>query len=644
MQTGAMSSARDTDNGRLPYQPGLDGLRALAVAAVFLYHANVSWMPGGFLGVDLFFALSGYLITSLLLREFATHGTIDLVAFWMRRARRLFPAVALVILFAMLATLTIARDDLGRTRADALSAVVYLTNWHEVIASHSYFSQFGRPSLLQHLWSLAVEEQFYLLWPLLMIVGLRRWHPRTMHVVTGVLALASCVLMVLLYNPGGDPSRVYYGTDTRAFTLLIGALLAFSWPAAQTALRRWRQSARVIDGAGLAALLGVLAMFVTVQDFDPWLYRGGFLLMALLGAVLVAAVSQPDGRLGWALGCEPLRWLGARSYGIYLWHWPIMELTRPGLDVGIHGPLLVLLQAALTVGAAALSYRYVEMPFRTGEAQKRLRAFLDRHTPHQRLAWVMGSAGAILSFAGLGFGLPAPVAASAFSSTATASARQKLPSAPPTVSGGGTAAFPPLIFTSGDPGFRVQAGSGPVSGALASADPTNTRPATPPGEVLALGDSVMLGCASNLERLIGRRLRVDAVVGRQVDATIARLAQYRAAGELPSTVIVQIGDNGPVWYPDMQRLRLVLSGVPRVVLVNVRLARSWQDEVNSELSSYARSWPQAVIANWFSNSSPSMLSDGVHPSFTARDVYARVVSGALQSSERDAAAQSSRSS
>ena len=663
MQTGGMSSARHTGNGRLPYHPGLDGLRALAVAGVFLYHANVSWMPGGFLGVDLFFVLSGYLITSLLLREFATHGTIDLVAFWMRRARRLFPAVAIVILFALLATLTIARDDLGRTRADALSAVVYLTNWHEVIASHSYFNQFGRPSLLQHLWSLAVEEQFYLLWPLLMIVGLRRWHPRTMVAATGALALASCVLMWLVYNPGGDPSRVYYGTDTRAFTLLIGALLAFSLPAAQKALVLRRVSARAIDAAGVAALLGMLAMFVTVQDFDPWLYHGGFLLMALLGAAVVAAVAQADGRLGQALGCRPLRWLGARSYGIYLWHWPIMQLTRPDLDVSMHGPLLILLQAVLTVGAAALSYRYVEMPFRTGEAQQRLRAFLDRHTPHERLAWVLGSAGALLTFAGLGFGLPAPVAASAFSSTATPSARQQLPiggsASGTTVSAGG------LLATGGPvlDGVRLghadltalQAGSDPVDADSAGSDPAGSAELTPaPGgnssravasdEVLALGDSVMLGCAQNLEQLIGRRLRVDAVVGRQVDETIARLAQYRAAGELPSTVIVQIGDNGPVWATDMQKLRTVLAGVPRVVLVNVRLARSWQNEVNGELSSYVRSWPQAVVADWFTHSSPSMLSDGVHPSFPARDVYASVVFGALQRSERDAAAQSSRRS
>ncbi|HET9094466.1 MAG TPA: acyltransferase family protein [Solirubrobacteraceae bacterium] len=656
MEMRAKSAGRDEVAGRLPYQPGLDGLRALAVAGVFLYHAGVAWMPGGFLGVDLFFVLSGYLITSLLLREFSVHGTIDLLAFWGRRARRLFPAVGVVILFAMLAALILARDDLGRTRADALSAIVYLTNWHEIVASHSYFNAFGRPSLLQHLWSLAVEEQFYLLWPLVLLGGLRRLHPRTMLVLTGALAVGSCLLMWWGYSPSGDPSRLYYGTDTRAFTLLIGAMLAFVWPGAQRALRRRARGTALIDAAGVAALVGVLVLFVTLPDYQPWLYRGGFLLMALLGAVLVASASHEPGWLGTGLGWMPLRWLGARSYGIYLWHWPIMELTRPGVDVPLHGPPLILAQAILTTGAAALSYRYIEMPFRTGIAQRRLRAFLDRHTPQQRLAWVLGGAGALLSVAGLGFGLPAPIAAQAFPSTATPAALQSLQaSAAPlpafsfSASSRGLLGGTPAGFT--PPGARPALGaprsmSFPGEPSLPGATTTRPGSSRPPGgagahrhapgvgDVLALGDSVMLGCASNLEQLVGHGLRVDAVVGRQAEATIARLAQYRAAGRLPTAVIVQIGDNGPVWYADMQHLRQVLRGVPIVVLVNVRLARSWQDEVNRELSQYARSWPQAVVADWFSHSSQAMLSDGVHPQYADRGVYARVVVDALRQAER----------
>jgi len=583
------------ENRRLPYQPGLDGLRALAVAGVFLYHAGVAWMPGGFLGVDLFFALSGYLITSLLLREFAADGTIALRAFWARRARRLFPAVAVVIAFALLATLTIARGDLSRTRADALSAIVYLTNWHEIIANHSYFNQFGRPSLLQNLWSLAVEEQFYLVWPPLLLLALQRLHPRRVWALTAALALVSCLLMALLYNPSGDPSRVYYGTDTRAFTLLVGALLAFALPGVLRTLAARRRGGLQADAVGLVALLGVLILFVSVHDYQPWLYRGGFLLMALIAAVLIGAVVTPGSRLGRALGWEPLRWLGVRSYGIYLWHWPIMQLTRPGVDVALPDPLLVLAQAAATVAVAALSYRYAETPVRSGRAQRRLRAFLDRHTPRQRLAWVSSATGLLATLAALGFGLPAPAAALAHQRSATPQAL--IPIAP---RAGGVRGHP-------RPGAR-----GPA------------------------GDSVMLGAAPNLEALIGRRLRVDAVVGRQAEQTIARLAAYRAAGRLPREVIVQIGDNGPVWYSDMQHLRRVLRGVPVVVIVNVRLARSWQGEVDHQLAQYLHTWPQAVLANWFAHSTQAMLVDGVHPQVWARAVYARVVYDALKRAQRRA--------
>jgi peptidoglycan/LPS O-acetylase OafA/YrhL len=612
---------------QLPYRPGLDGLRAVAVAGVVLYHAGVSWMPGGFLGVDVFFVLSGYLITSLLLAERRRKGRVGFKAFWMRRARRLLPAVLLVVFVCLLAASTIARDDLARTRGDALASLVYLTNWHLIAASHSYFNAFGRPSLLQHLWSLAVEEQFYLFWPLVLMGSLELFGRRYTVVLTVLLALASTALMWGLYDPNQDPSRVYYGTDTRAATLLVGALLAFAWPLGGFRDEVSRRAARTLDGVGCAALLAVLALFVRVQDYDPWLYRGGFLLVALCTAVLIAVVVHPVSSLGRALGTAPLRWIGVRSYGIYLWHWPVMMLSRPGIDVPWRGTFVILAQIAVTVGLAALSYRYVEMPVRSGAAGRRLRAWLDGHTPRERLRWTAGSLAGLVLVLGLTLGLPAPGDTGVGSAqTATPAALARVSSLAAGLRGGGagsgSAAGSDLSASAalGEGGGGADAGVG--SGSL------------PAGPILALGDSVMLGCAPVLEQRLGSRLRVDAVVGRQAVDTISRLAEYRAHGDLPPTVIVQIGDNGPVWYSNLQRLRTVLEGVPHVVLVNVRVARSWQGEVDKALSEYVSSWPQAVLANWYSHSSESLLVDGVHPSVAGRAIYAGVVLEALREAAR----------
>ena len=592
---------------RLPYRPGLDGVRALAVTGVVLYHAGVSWVPGGFLGVDVFFVLSGYLITSMLLVERAGSGRIDLGRFWRGRARRLLPALALVVLFALIATSTIARDDLARTRDDALASVVFMTNWQEIIASHSYFNAFGRPSLLQHLWSLAVEEQFYLIWPLLLVGGLRWLGRRRMFVLTGLGALASTGLMWALYDPNLDPSRVYYGTDTRSSTLLVGALLAFAWPATRLRATASVRARNLLDGIGVVALVGILAVFWRASDYQPWLYRGGFLLVAICAGLLVAVAVHPAARLGAILGCRPLRWIGVRSYGIYLWHWPIMELTRPRVDVPWHGPLLVLAQIGVTVAIAAASYRYVEHPVRTGEARRRLRAWLDARTPHQRLGWVGGTLGVLALVLGLTLGLPAPGSGPTQLATPAALARVS------------------SLADSGPGADLASGGSSVAAGATRTA-----AGAIPSGPILAFGDSVMLGSTPVLEQRLGSRLRVDAVVGRQAVETIQRIAEYRAHGALPQTVIVQIGDNGPVWFENLERLRSVLSGVEHVVLVNVRVDRSWQHEVNHTLEAFVPVWPQAVLANWYAHSSESLLVDGVHPSVAGRAVYAQTIVEALR--------------
>jgi len=576
----------------LRYVPALDGIRAIAVAAVLLYHGGVTWMPGGFLGVDLFFVLSGYLITSLLLREREATGGVDLARFWLRRARRLLPAAFLVIA-GSLAVLAVAfPEEAAQTRADALASLAYVNNWHQIVADQSYFATFERPSLLQHLWSLAVEEQFYLLWPLALGLCLTRLGRRGAMLVTLGGALASALLMGVLFDPGQDPSRVYFGTDTHASGLLVGALLAFAWPLGPLRSTPQRGAVTLLDAGALAGLVVVGWAMTTWQDYDPWVYRGGLLTFAVAAAVVIGATAHEASRVGRWLGVQPLRWIGQRSYGIYLYHWPVMALTRPELDLDWNRTLLLGLQLAVTVAIAAASYRWVEQPIRTGTAQRAIRAALDRRPPRGRLAIALAATLAVV--------VPASWVA-----TRDAPARQDAATLASTKS------------------------------AAAAARPAS-EPATakkPRGRPLAVGASVMLAAQTSL----GRHATVDAAVGRQTSDIIGRLAYYRSAGQLPSRVIVQLGENGPVWGADVRALRAALRGVDDVVLVNVRVPRRWNDEVNSILAETVEHWPEARLADWHAASAAGGLlyDDGTHPNPEGQEAYAKLIVRALR---EDAAA------
>ncbi|CAA9239923.1 MAG: hypothetical protein AVDCRST_MAG20-1679 [uncultured Acidimicrobiales bacterium] len=346
---------------RLPYVPALDGLRAVAVGAVLLYHAGFSPAGGGFLGVDLFLVLSGYLITTLLLLEHDVTGRIDLPAFWARRARRLLPALfAAVAAVAALAPFVLSRAQFDRVREDGLAALLYVSNWQFIVSDQSYFEQFGEPSPLRHTWSLAIEEQWYLLWPLALSVLVVLWRRRPALAVVVVLAGAagSALLMAALSGPGQDLSRAYYGTDTRAQSLLVGAALGL-------VLRRRPLGGPVVQAAGVAGAVVCLALLATVDDFDLWMYSGGFLLLALSTGAVIAAAVTPGGLVGRALALRPLPAIGRISYGLYLWHWPVYIVLTSG-RVGLSGTALLLLRLAVTAVVSLASYRFLEMPVRRG--------------------------------------------------------------------------------------------------------------------------------------------------------------------------------------------------------------------------------------------------------------------------------------
>lgn len=352
----------------LRYRPGLDGLRAIAVAAVFVFHAHPATLPGGWLGVDIFFVLSGYLITTLLLTAQARAGRVDLTDFWLARARRLLPAVVLVLIAVLVAsfwwTYPARRPAVA---GDALAAWFYVANWHFLSGDEAYFAAVANPSPLRHMWSLSVEEQFYVIYPLLLVVLLRLLgRTRRLTLLLAFLAAVSAVAMAWLHHPGLDPSRVYYGTDTRAQQLLVGAVVASLLCPGSPVGRGLRLGVdRWARRLALPALVLLLAATALVRESMSWVFEGGLLALALVTVVVVIAAASPNPSTvqRW-LSVEPLRRLGVISYGVYLWHWPVIVFLGPE-RLGVHGVVLALAQAAITLALAALSYRFVEHPIRT---------------------------------------------------------------------------------------------------------------------------------------------------------------------------------------------------------------------------------------------------------------------------------------
>jgi peptidoglycan/LPS O-acetylase OafA/YrhL len=355
------------------YMPGLDGLRAIAVLAVIFFHLGFGWAPGGLLGVGIFFTLSGYLITDILLGQYMRKGAIHLGRFWLGRARRLLPALFLMLLIVIAWVTIFGPAQPDQFRKAVVSAIFYVNNWQQIAANVSYFARFAPEQPLNHLWSLSVEEQFYIFWPFILLIGLKLVHERRgaeglrpkLALWTLVLAIASSIEMALLYHPSLDPSRVYYGTDTRAAGLLFGAALAMVWPSRRLSKRITFQARRNLDIMGCVGLLIIAIMIWRTGEFSQFLYRGGFVVLSLATVMVLMPLAHPACRLGNIVGCKPLRWIGVRSYGIYLWQTPVIVLTSPQGPHG-HNLLREILQVAAIFAIAAASWKFVEEPIRHG--------------------------------------------------------------------------------------------------------------------------------------------------------------------------------------------------------------------------------------------------------------------------------------
>ena len=576
------------------YLPGLDGIRAIAVLGVLLYHADLGFLPGGFLGVDVFFVLSGFLITTLLLEQFERTGRINFKAFYLGRVRRLFPAlIALLIVVAIACTL-IYKDAAHKTASDIIASAFYVNNWWYIIGDTSYFDFIARPPLLKHLWSLAVEEQFYFVWPIVAFTLMRIWRRRGVLVASLVLAALSTAWMLYLslqhgYPELADPSRVYFGTDSHAMGLLIGAALASIW---RPGLARSIVNRTTRDGltvVGLATLAGLLGFYFTVGEFTPWLYRGGFLALALVVALLVVIASHPGTNFGRALGTQPWRYIGQRSYGLYLWHWPIFAVTRPELDTSLTGFWLLSLRLALTFAAAELSYRFLEMPIRRGvigRVFKKLKSSNDQERQRTRFQIVGAAVIALLALGGLGI---------AFANTAI----HTQPAAD--------------IVAAVGKEKRVR-----LDGVI---NPTIT----------GIGDSVMLGARPVLRKQLPG-IAIDAAVSRFPGGFLGPMRHYESKGMLSPVVVIHTGTNGTLTESMTRTILNIVKKHPRVILINDNVPRSWRDSNNASIAAVAPEFSNVVVVDWRAASlhhPEYFVSDHVHLTKKGAIAYAKLIKQAL---------------
>lgn len=608
---------------------GLDGLRAIAVGAVVLFHADFYWARGGYLGVDLFFVISGFLITALLAREWESQGRIDLRGFYWRRAKRLLPAAWLMMAAVVVLAACVAIDALPHLRRDAPASLLYVTNWELLRSNTSYFESTGRPPLLQHLWSLAIEEQFYIVWAPLAALLLPRIGRRAFGMLAWAAGVASAIWMAVLahamgYPEQGNPSRLYFGTDTHGFALLFGAAFGLLWQPQQRAqgFGMVRRGMGVLFG--MAMLAGLVALFAVMGEDTPTLYPWGFLLAAVAGIGLVVSVTHPGLPLGRWLDAQPLRWIGERSYGIYIWHWPVFMLTRPGIDLrGFDAGTALALRLGLTLLIAALSYRYVETPIRQGAIERLLRD--ARNGSHRLRAWMRGSAMACLvalAFAACGAILwqapasagPAQDVREALSMDAPADADAPRQDIVP------VAADTPAPI----PAASVEAQIEPVTATEAPAPAGEAVVESFTGkDVAAVGDSVLLG-SSGLLKVSLPGADVHATVGWQAADAIRQLKTMKSANTLRPVMLLHLGTNGYVTEEQLRQMLSMLAECRRVVLVNTHVPRRWMEANNALIDRVAPEFPNVVVVRWndISEDQPDyFVSDGVHLTSVGQRVF-----------------------
>jgi len=619
------------------------------------FHEGASELSGGFLGVDIFFVLSGFLITDLLVTRYDTLGRLDLRDFWTRRARRLLPALAVMLVVVTAAASVIEPTQEVSLRPALLAAVTYTSNWYQILHHVSYFAAFSQltaPAPLDHLWSLAIEEQFYLLWPLILWFLLFRLNGRRSRVTVILLAAAaSALVMALQYTPGGDPSGVYYGTDTHASALLIGAALALAYPLASLGSLPAAQTKR-LDAAGVAGLAVLAWAIGHFSGNDPAVYPVGLIVAALAAACLVAAAAG-NGVIAVITSLPPLRWVGVRSYGMYLWHWPVIALAAALAGSGPTSAWTWLIETGVTIALAAASWRFIETPI----LQNGLRTTI-RHWRQQLADIRTRPADARTRPADAPTGpADAPTGPADVRTRPAWRRRGSVPVAVATVTAiavvvavfgvvrPSESATPPGLLRQVAEGQRISSASqsgrtvkaGAHKSTAASSPPATAcrsgqQPKVSGDQVTAVGDSIMVASAAALNAAMPG-IYIDAQVGRQMQSGLAAIQDLAAAGTLRHIVVIGLGTNGDVTAGQIRQLRQVIGPNRDLVLVNTFGPMPWEHEVNAELDAAARQGGNVELANWNKAiaADPSLLwPDGIHPQPSGAKLYARVVLAAAR--------------
>ena len=582
----------------LQYVKALVGVRAIAIVAVIAFHIGAKWLPVGYLGVDVFFVLSGYLITWILLDRLRRLGRVDFKEFYKARARRLIPALLFLALGVSIGVALWAPDTIRRFLNDLPFALTGTTNWWFIAENQDYFTQMGRPSLLQHTWSLAIEAQFYVVWPLIVTLVARYLHQDWVRRTAIFGAVASWAAMLWMSGSSTnavDGGHVYFGTDTHSSGLFLGAALAVAWVPQNLDWYISDGARKLLNGVGFASLAALLWAFINVDELTGNFYTQGFIIAGIASALLIATLVPPASLLARPLSHPIIQWIGTRSYGMYLWHWVIIQVMRPGRDLDFPTPVVIVMQLALIAFMTEFSYRFVEMPVRRG-ALKRLMWSMKEQPQRARRFMVAGTAFVVAILL---------VAAANISANAV-------------VSSGGRENAAGLIVqldNSNSPSKFVAPPS--------KADPTASASASAaPRKVYVFGDSVVLGAKNGFKKgftLAG----FDAKVGRQAPDLKVAIWLYAAKNAAKNDVVFNIGVNGTLRPKHMSLILKKLRPAQRVVVINTSVPRVWQDHNNALIAEWAAKYPNVRIADWDKTSTghPEYFTpDGIH--LTAKGVKA----------------------